>query len=102
MNGFTNLLNGITAGVTGGDPLTTTNGILLLVTGILAVTAVAAFGWMLRRTSRSVARGNWSGRRVLIVTAVVVAFAVAGIGGVQSFRAVSVKFDSPLVPLVAD
>ncbi|TCC35095.1 DUF2637 domain-containing protein [Kribbella sindirgiensis] len=102
MNGFTDLLNGITDGVTGGDPLPITNGIILLVTGLLAVAAVAAVGWMLHRASRSVARGNWSGRRVLIVTAVVVAFAVAGIGGVQSFRAVSVKFDSPLVPLVAD
>lgn len=102
MNGFTDLLNGITDGVTGGDPLPIMNGIILLITGLLAVAAVAAVGWMLHRASRSVARGNWSGRRVLIVTAVVVAFAVAGIGGVQSFRAVSVKFDSPLVPLVAD
>src|SRR3954447_23883963 len=41
-------------------------------------------------------------RRVLIVVAVLAALAVAGVGGLRSFSAVSDKFNSPLVPLVAD
>jgi len=41
-------------------------------------------------------------RRVLIVIAVLAALAVAGVGGARSFTAVSEKFNSPLVPLVAD
>lgn len=41
-------------------------------------------------------------RRVLIVVAVLAALAVAGVGGARSFSAVSDKFNSPLVPLVAD
>jgi hypothetical protein len=41
-------------------------------------------------------------RRVLIVVAVVAALAVAGVGGARSFSAVSDKFHSPLVPLMAD
>ncbi|MFC6156113.1 DUF2637 domain-containing protein [Kribbella jiaozuonensis] len=102
MNTLTNILNDLAAG----DPLTTKDGVVLLVTGLLAVAAVASVGWMLHRAARSVARSNlsrdWTGRKVLIVVAVVVAFAVAGIGGTQSFRAVSDKFGSALVPLVAD
>ena len=39
---------------------------------------------------------------MLIAVAVVAALGVAGIGGARSFNAVSEKFDSPLVPLVAD
>lgn len=41
-------------------------------------------------------------RRLLIFVAVVAALAVAGVGGARSFSAVSEKFNSPLVPLVAD
>ncbi|MFG1820711.1 DUF2637 domain-containing protein [Kribbella sp. NPDC049174] len=59
-----------------------------------------------RRTARGVAAafeaGRLTTRRVLIVVAVVAALGVAGIGGARSFEAVSDKFDSPLVPLVAD
>jgi Protein of unknown function (DUF2637) len=42
------------------------------------------------------------GRRWLIGLAVAAAVAVAGLGGVRSFEAVSAKFNSPLVPLTAD
>lgn len=42
------------------------------------------------------------GRRWLIGLAVAAAVAVAGLGGVRSFEAVSAKFDSALVPLTAD
>lgn len=41
-------------------------------------------------------------RRLLIFVAVLAALAVAGVGGARSFSAVSEKFNSPLVPLVAD
>lgn len=41
-------------------------------------------------------------RRLLITVAVLAALAVAGVGGVRSFSAVSDKFNSNLVPLVAD
>jgi len=72
---------------------------------ILAATVTAAV-WTARRAVRGVAAavvaGRLTTRRVLIVVAVVAALGVAGIGGARSFNAVSVKFDSPLVPLVAD
>ena len=42
------------------------------------------------------------GRRCLIGLAVAAAVAVAGLGGVRSFEAVSAKFNSALVPLTAD
>lgn len=42
------------------------------------------------------------GRRWLIGLAVAAAVAVAGLGGVRSFEAVSAKFNSALVPLTAD
>ncbi|MFG1818277.1 DUF2637 domain-containing protein [Kribbella sp. NPDC049174] len=62
--------------------------------------------WAARRAARSVTGAIESGRlttrRVLIVVAIVAALGVAGIGGARSFGAVSEKFDSPLVPLVAD
>lgn len=52
---------------------------------------------------RAVRRGaRWSGERALIAVAIVVAIAVAGIGGARSFEAVSERFDSVLVPLIAD
>ena len=43
-----------------------------------------------------------AGRRWLIGLAVTAAVGVAALGGVRSFEAVSVKFDSALVPLTAD
>ena len=51
---------------------------------------------------RAVEAGRLTTRRVLITVAVFAALGVAGIGGARSFNAVSHKFDSPLVPLVAD
>jgi len=76
-------------------------------TGVVLFAALAAGATLLvRRTARAVARsverGGWTGRRVLIVVAILAALGVAGIGGARSFNAVSAKFDSPLVPLVAD
>jgi hypothetical protein len=50
----------------------------------------------------SIETGTLTTRRVLITVAVVAALGVAGIGGARSFGAVSEKFNSPLVPLVAD
>ncbi|MGW6279332.1 DUF2637 domain-containing protein [Kribbella sp. NPDC055071] len=64
----------------------------LIFTGRRAVRGVAA----------AVEAGRLTTRRVLIVVAVVAALGVAAIGGARSFGAVSTKFDSPLVPLVAD
>jgi hypothetical protein len=72
---------------------------------ILAATVTAGL-WATRRAVRGVnaaiVAGRLTTRRVLIVVAVVAALGVAGIGGARSFNAVSTKFDSPLVPLVAD
>jgi hypothetical protein len=72
---------------------------------ILAAT-VTAVVWATRRAVRGVSAAVESGRlttrRVLIVVAIVAALGVAGIGGARSFNAVSEKFDSGLVPLVAD
>ncbi|MFI6827585.1 DUF2637 domain-containing protein [Kribbella sp. NPDC050241] len=74
---------------------------LLILCGLLA-----GLVWTIRRAIRAVtaaiAAGRLTTRRVLITVAVVAALGVAGIGGARSFTAVSVKFDSPLVPLVAD
>ncbi|MGW1344682.1 DUF2637 domain-containing protein [Kribbella sp. NPDC002412] len=75
--------------------------------GLLALTAsVIGTVWAVRRTvgavTNAVAAGRLTTRRVLIVVAVVAALGVAAIGGARSFDAVSDKFDSPLVPLVAD
>lgn len=74
---------------------------LLILGGLLT-----ALAWTIRRGIRAVlaavAAGRLTTRRVLITVAVVAALGVAGIGGARSFAAVSVKFDSPLVPLVAD
>jgi hypothetical protein len=50
----------------------------------------------------AVEAGRLTTRRVLIVVAIVAALGVAGIGGARSFGAVSHRFHSPLVPLVAD
>ncbi|MEU0093885.1 DUF2637 domain-containing protein [Kribbella sp. NPDC006257] len=76
-------------------------------TGLVLVLALAVGAALLvRRTGRAVARsierGGWTGRRVLIVVAIIAALGVAGIGGARSFGAVSARFDSLLVPLVAD
>jgi hypothetical protein len=57
---------------------------------------------VVRGVAAAVEAGRLTTRRVLIVVAVVAALGVAGIGGARSFEAVSDKFDSPLVPLVAD
>ncbi|GAB3812726.1 DUF2637 domain-containing protein [Kribbella italica] len=75
--------------------------------GVLFVAvAVGVLVWAVRRTVRgmvaAVAAGRLTTRRVLIVVAIVAALGVAAIGGARSFGAVSEKFDSPLVPLVAD
>ncbi|TCC53473.1 DUF2637 domain-containing protein [Kribbella capetownensis] len=74
---------------------------LLILSGLLT-----ALAWTIRRSIRAVtaaiAAGRLTTRRVLITVAVVAALGVAGVGGARSFTAVSVKFDSPLVPLVAD
>ncbi|GAB2635339.1 DUF2637 domain-containing protein [Kribbella swartbergensis] len=73
---------------------------------LLVAATVAAVIWAARRAVRTAAAaietGRLSTRRVLIAVAVVAAVGVAGIGGARSFNAVSEKFDSPLVPLVAD
>lgn len=45
---------------------------------------------------------RWSAHRVLIGVAIAMALAVAALGGVRSFEAVSARFGSPLVPLTAD
>ncbi|TCC48070.1 DUF2637 domain-containing protein [Kribbella pittospori] len=74
---------------------------LLILGGLLT-----ALAWTIRRSIRTVTAaittGRLTTRRVLITVAVMAALGVAGIGGARSFTAVSVKFDSPLVPLVAD
>jgi hypothetical protein len=77
------------------------------VAALLILAAIAAATvWAVRRAARglsaAVEAGQLTTRRVLIVVAVVAALGVAGIGGARSFNAVSTKFDSPLVPLVAD
>ncbi|MEV0290660.1 DUF2637 domain-containing protein [Kribbella sp. NPDC050820] len=73
---------------------------------LILAAVVTAVVWAVRRTvatiTAAVAGGRLTTRRVLIVVAVVAALGVAGIGGARSFGAVSEKFDSPLVPLVAD
>jgi hypothetical protein len=73
---------------------------------VIAAALVVALVWAIRRTLRAVNQAietqRLTGRRVLIVVAIVAAVGVAGIGGARSFTAVSDKFDSALVPLVAD
>jgi hypothetical protein len=75
--------------------------------GLLILAALLALMvWATRRAFRAataaIEAGRLTTRRVLITVAIVAALGVAGIGGARSFSAVSVKFDSPLVPLVAD
>ncbi|WP_350280471.1 DUF2637 domain-containing protein [Kribbella sp. HUAS MG21] len=75
--------------------------------GLVVIAAVlTGLIWAARRGSRSLAvaveTGRLTTRRVLIVVAIIAALGVAGVGGARSFGAVSEKFDSPLVPLVAD
>lgn len=73
---------------------------------LILAAALTAAVWATRRAVRAVTAAVESGRlttrRVLIVVAIVAALGVAGIGGARSFNAVSTKFDSNLVPLVAD
>jgi hypothetical protein len=73
---------------------------------LILAAALTAAVWATRRAVRGVTAAVESGRlttrRVLIVVAIVAALGVAGIGGARSFSAVSAKFDSNLVPLVAD
>src|SRR5207249_7677097 len=77
------------------------------IVGLLLLAAVlTGLVWAARRALRTVTgaveAGRLTTRRVLIVVAIIAALGVAGIGGARSFGAVSDKFDSPLVPLVAD
>ncbi|MGY4770308.1 DUF2637 domain-containing protein (plasmid) [Kribbella sp. CWNU-51] len=77
------------------------------VAGLLILAAVlTGLIWAARRAVRSVTAaveaGRLTTRRVLITVAVIAALGVAGIGGARSFGAVSTRFHSPLVPLVAD
>jgi hypothetical protein len=73
---------------------------------LILVASLALLVWAIRRATRAVTSAIEAGRlttqRVLITVAIVAALGVAGIGGARSFTAVSVKFDSLLVPLVAD
>ncbi len=73
---------------------------------LIGVGLLFGLAWAARRAVRgvthAVATGRLTTRRVLITVAVLAALGVAGIGGARSFNAVSTKFDSPLVPLVAD
>ncbi|GAA3144686.1 hypothetical protein JOF29_005703 [Kribbella aluminosa] len=73
---------------------------------LIGVGSLFGFALAVRRAARGVTRavetGRLTTRRVLITVAVLAALGVAGIGGARSFNAVSAKFDSPLVPLVAD
>jgi hypothetical protein len=73
---------------------------------LMLATIVTTVVWAARRIVRAVTdvieAGRLTTRRVLITVAVVAALGVAGIGGARSFNAVSEKFDSALVPLVAD
>ncbi|MEU8226166.1 DUF2637 domain-containing protein [Kribbella sp. NPDC048915] len=75
--------------------------------GLLVAAAVlTGLTLAVRRAGRTLAAaietGRLTTRRVLIVVAIIAALGVAGVGGARSFGAVSAKFDSPLVPLVAD
>jgi hypothetical protein len=74
---------------------------LLILTGSVAL-LVWAIRWATRAVAVAIEAGRLTTRRVLITVAIVAALGVAGIGGARSFNAVSTKFDSPLVPLVAD
>jgi hypothetical protein len=73
---------------------------------LIGVGFLVGLAWAARRAVRgltgAVETGRLTTRRVLITVAVLAALGVAGIGGARSFTAVSEKFDSPLVPLVAD
>ncbi|MGY4772885.1 DUF2637 domain-containing protein (plasmid) [Kribbella sp. CWNU-51] len=73
---------------------------------LMLATIVTTVVWSARRMVRAVTdvieAGRLTTRRILITVAVVAALGVAGIGGARSFNAVSEKFDSALVPLVAD
>ena len=57
---------------------------------------------VVRRATGTSLRPATIGRRWLIGIAVAAAVAVAGLGGIRSFEAVSATFGSPLVPLTAD
>jgi len=74
-------------------PVLALAGVAVLLAAAIIVALVAGV--------RSAAR-RWSGTQLLIGVAIAAAFGVAGIGGYRSFDAVSQRFDSALVPLVAD
>jgi hypothetical protein len=57
---------------------------------------------VVRRATGTSLRPATIGRRWLIGIAAAAAVAVAGLGGIRSFQAVSATFGSPLVPLTAD
>jgi hypothetical protein len=90
------------------DPGTVTGATIAAGGAALLIGVGLLFGvaWAARRAVRgvthAVATGRLTTRRVLITVAVLAALGVAAIGGARSFNAVSTKFDSPLVPLVAD
>ncbi|WP_328321836.1 DUF2637 domain-containing protein [Kribbella sp. NBC_00382] len=83
-------------------PMIAAGAAALLIAVALIVLATRAIRRAVRGVSAAVEAGRLTTRSVLIVVAIVAALGVAGIGGARSFNAVSVKFDSPLVPLVAD
>lgn len=83
-------------------PMLVAGGAGLLIVAALVTGAVWATRRAVKAVAAAVEAGRWTTRRVLIVVAIVAALGVAGIGGARSFGAVSEKFDSPLVPLVAD
>lgn len=83
-------------------PVVAAGAAALLIVVAIVLGAVWAVRRIVRGVSAAVEAGRVTTRRVLIVVAIVAALGVAGIGGARSFGAVSEKFDSPLVPLVAD
>ncbi|WP_327640027.1 DUF2637 domain-containing protein [Kribbella sp. NBC_00482] len=95
-------LPGVFDGSTVSWPVIAAGTAALLILAALAAATVWAVRRAARGLSAAVEAGRLTTRRVLIVVAVVAALGVAGIGGARSFNAVSTKFDSPLVPLVAD
>lgn len=68
----------------------------------VTLTRIAASPQRQARPPQHARLDRWSGEWLLIGVAIVVAIAVAGLGGVRSFEAVSQRFNSPLVPLLAD
>lgn len=70
---------------------------IITAAGVAVIVAVVLLALIIRRVI-----GSGAGPRLGFGIAVVIAVAVAVIGGATSFRAVARRFDSPLIPLVAD